>query len=138
MTTSRDHSKALWRESSDSGAVLGAVPIYFIADGSDVIPSLTGPERFVFYDVEGDGSYHLLDLTPVYIVADGSDYAVNQVGPAVAIFADDGAGGIEFTTDLTRTPVADLFYDAGGDLWLVPRTTDRLDAVQLGGGIQLY
>lgn len=132
------HSKAIWRESSGSGAVLDASPMFLVRSGADIDFSATGPEAFAFYDIDGSGDYTLLDLTPVFIVAAGADLDVNTVGPAAAVMADDGAGGIEITTDLSRTPIADLFFETGGDLVVVLRTRDRLEAALVGGNIQLY
>lgn len=133
-----DHSKALWRESSGSGAVLDAVPMYLRFDGADVVFSPTWPAQLEFVDADGTGDYMPLDLTPRYFVYDGTDLVIDTIGPAVALLADDGVGGIEVTTDLTRASIADLYADGDGHLYVVPRTRDRLEAVLVGGNIQLY
>lgn len=133
-----EHSKALWRESSGSGAVLAATPLYLRFDGADVVFSPTWPEQLAFVDVDATGDYTLLDLTPRYLVFSGADLVIDAIGPAAALIADDGAGGLEVTTDLTRAAVADLFSDGDGNLWVVPRTADRLEAVTVAGNIQLY
>jgi hypothetical protein len=65
-------------------------------------------------------------------------YTFNQVGPAIAQLVDDGSGNAVISTDLTATPIADLFYDASGNLYVVPRDVDRLDAVQLGADVSFY
>lgn len=133
-----DHSKALWRESSGSGAVLAATPMYIRRDGVDAVFSPTWPEQLAFIDVDGAGDYTLLDLAPRYLVFSGADLVIDAIGPAVAVLADDGAGGLEITTDLTRAAAADLFTDGDGNLWVIPRTADRLEAVAVNGDIQLY
>jgi hypothetical protein len=128
-----------WTESG-SVAESAVVPIYLVADGADVTISLTGPERFAFYDPIGLGDYTLLDLTPVFLVDDGSGNAVpSNSGPAAFVLADGGSGDIELTTDLSLESVADLYYDTGGDLWLVRRSCKRLHAVQIGSaGVAFY
>ena len=131
------HGGALWSEQQGSGVAAAARPAFLVKDGADVVFDLVGPDELAFYNLEGS-DYTLVDLTPVYIVADGADLTFDQVGPAIAILADGGAGDLELTTDLSRTPIADLFFDAAGDLWVVPRTTSRLHAISMAGGIQLY
>lgn len=133
-----DHSKALWRESSGSGVVLAAAPMYLRYDGADVVFSAIAPAELAFFALGADGDYTLLDLVPRFFVFDGADLVIDAIGPAAAIIADDGAGGLEITTDLTRTPVADLLSDGAGNIYVVPRTADRLEAVTVGGNIQLY
>lgn len=139
---SQAHGTALWREPAGNGAAPSVVPVYFISDGAGGVTwSLSGPERYVFIDVGSNGGYTLIDKgTSVYLVSDGAGgYTISTTGPAVAIFADDGAGGVVLTSDLTRAPIADLYYDTGGNLWLVRRTCNRLRAVQLAGAnVQLY
>ncbi len=132
------HGLTLWTEPAGSGGAPGVVAVYFVKSGSDWTFSTTGPEQGAFIDVENNESYVLIDLTPVYLVADGGDFSVDQVGPAAAIFVDDGSGDPMFSTDLTLTPIADLFFDPSGDLWLVRRTAERLHAVQVRGDVQLY
>lgn len=136
---SQSHGAALWREPVGSGAVPDAVPVFFVASGSDVVPSLIGPTQFQFIDVALDGDYTLLNLSPVYLINDGSGNAVpSNSGPAAFVLADGFAGDIEVTNDLTRAPIADLLYDPGGDLWLVRRSCPRLDAVQVRGDVIFY
>lgn len=132
----QSHGSSLWREPANSGAVPSAAPIYFVSDGAGgVTLSLTGPERYAAYDVAQDGNYTLLDLTPVYLVSDGAGgYQPSTVGPALAILIDDGAGGITVSTNLALVPIADLYYDTGGNLWVVRRVCNRLHAVQISGG----
>jgi hypothetical protein len=134
----QSHGSNLWSESAGSGGVPAAVPAYFVKDGADWTISLVGPEQGAFVDVEQNGNYTFLDLTPVYITADGADFTINQVGPAAAILIDDGAGNPTLSTDLTETPIADLYYDPAGNLWLVRRTCPRLHAVQVSGNITFY
>lgn len=129
-----------WTE--DKSVAQAASPVYFVSDGmGGVTISLSGPERYAAYDPIGLGDYTMLDLTPVYIVADGGsgDMTINQIGPAIAILVDDGAGGVTLSTNLALTPIADLYYDTGSDLWMVRRSCKRLHAVQVGvAGVTLY
>lgn len=59
------HSKAIWRESSNSGLVPAAEPMFVVPDGDDITYSPTGPEAYAFYDV-GDGDFTLLPVTSAY------------------------------------------------------------------------
>jgi hypothetical protein len=137
---SQSHGATIWREPAGSGAVPSAVRVYFVPDGAGgVTISTTGPERYAAYDVAQDGNYTLLDLTPVYLVSDGAGgYQPSLSGPAIALLVDDGASGVTVSTNLSLTPIADLFYDTGGDLWLVRRTCPRLEAVQVGSNVYTY
>lgn len=60
---SQSHGTSLWQEPAQSGATPAVAPAYFVADGSDVELSLTGPEGFAFFLVGSD--YVLINLTPV-------------------------------------------------------------------------
>jgi hypothetical protein len=137
--SSAAHSKAIWRDSALGAAVQQPTPMYLRRSGLDVVLSPDRPEDFVMRDVAGDGNYVMIDLTPVYLVSDGAGgYTFNQVGPAIALLIDDGSGNVVISSDLTATPIADLFYDASGSLYVVPRDADRLDAVQLGADVTFY
>jgi hypothetical protein len=132
------HSKAIWRESSRSGAVLDAVQVFLRYDGADVVFTTERPEQLAFYLLSGDDI--LIDLNAfAYVVSDGSGgLSIDNIGPSFAVLADDGVGGIEVTTDLSRAAIADLRYDTSGDLWIVRRDATRLNALQVGGNTQLY
>jgi hypothetical protein len=129
----------LWRESSGSGVVQSAVPMYLVHDGSgNVVFSAAGPEELAYFGPFGDGAATLLDLTPGFIVASGGGYAINAVGPAAAILVDDGAGGLTISTNLALSPAADVLFDTTGAPWIIRRGAARLHAVAIAGNIQLY
>jgi hypothetical protein len=130
--TQAARGSSLWKEPANGGGTPAALGMLLRKSGSDWIWDTTGPEEGKFIDVDGLGDYTLIDLTPVYIVADGSDYTISTTGPAVAILVASGSD-LTLSTDLLAAPAADLFYDSGGDLVLVLRSCDRLDAVLVGG-----
>jgi hypothetical protein len=137
--SSAAHSKAIWRDSALGADMHQPTPIYLRRSGSDVVLSPDRPEDFVMYDIAGTGEYVMTDLTPVYLVSDGAGgLTFDQVGPAIALLVDDGAGGVVISFDLTATPIADLFYDTAGNLLVVPRAADRLDAVEVGDDVFFY
>jgi hypothetical protein len=120
----------LWRESSGSGVVQSAVPMYLVHDGSgNVVFSAAGPEELAYFGPFGDGAATLLDLTPGFIVASGGGYAINAVG---------GAGGLTISTNLALSPAADVLFDTTGAPWIIRRGAARLHAVAIAGNIQLY
>jgi hypothetical protein len=132
------HSKAIFRDSVRRALVNSPTPMYLQFDGDDVVFSATLPEQLAFYRLESGGDYVLLDVTRrAFIVYDGSDLTIDDVGPAVAIFVATEED-IVLSTDLSLEPVADLYYDPTGDLWVVPRTSPRLHAAQVGADIYLY
>lgn len=129
----RPHSADTWTEPALGGATPVATAFVLTKSGSDWVWSTTGPAEGQFIDADGSGDYTLFDLTPVYIVASGSNYTISTTGPADAILVDAGSGNVSLSTDLLAAPVADLFYDPTGNLVLVRRTADRLDAVSVRG-----
>jgi hypothetical protein len=137
--SSQAHSKAIFRDSALGALVHEPTSMYLRRFGSDVVLSPDRPEDFVMYDIAGDGNYVMTDLTPVYLVSDGAGgFTFDQVGPAIALLVDDGAGNVVISPDLSATPVADLFFDTAGNLLVVPRAADRLDAVQVGNDVAFY
>jgi hypothetical protein len=130
------HSKAIWRDSALGALVNQPSAMYLKRDGSDVVLSADRPENFAFFKLDADD--WLLDLTPVYLIFDGlGDIVLSSAGPAAAILVADGAD-IAISTDLTQSPVADLYADLTGDTWVVPRSASRLDAVQVGDDVTFY
>jgi hypothetical protein len=132
------NSGNLWTEPAANGGTPTPVAAVLVKDGVDWTFATDGSDaEGAFIDVDGSGDYTLIDLTPVYIVADGSDYTLSTTGPAVAIIVADGSD-YTISTDLTATAAAELYYDSGGDLWLVLTSCDRLDAVSINSSITTY
>lgn len=144
------HGSGIWQEPAGAGATPAVVAAVLVKsggtltvvgpDGATVAASVTLPEELAYGVVKQNGEYTLLDLTPLYVAAVGADLVLGTTGPAAAIFADGGGSDIELTTDLTRTPVADVYDDenAGGNRWLVRRPLSRLNAVRVRGAVHLY
>jgi hypothetical protein len=146
---SQSHGSSLWQEPAGSGGAPAIAPAYLVRsggafavigpDGQTVGTSLTGPEALAYGVAKLNGEYALLDVAPVYVVASGADLVIAAAGPADAIFAAAGGGDVELTTDLSRAPIADLYYDEPHDtLWLIRRPLVRLGAVYVRGAVHLY
>lgn len=134
-------SNSLWPQRAGLGGIPTPSQLFIVKDpahAGDITLSSTGPSDYQFIDVARDGDRWLMDLTrhPVLVVS-GSDFAVSDTGPAQLIIIADPAhpGDITPSTDLTQTPVADLMYDSGGDLWVVLRICTRVEPFALAGNV---
>lgn len=138
--SNQSHGAAVWREPAASGGSPIVTPAYLQKSGANLIVSTTGPAQVALYDVTGSLDYKAIDLTiAIYIVSNGSGgLTVNTTGPAFGVIADDGVGGLQWTTDLTRPPIADLRYDLDGNIWTIRRTDVPLRIVDARGHRRFY
>lgn len=127
----QSHGSNLWTEPAGNGGTPTALALLLRADGSNWIWDTTGPEEGKFIVYRGDGNAYFLSLlTPRYIVESGSNLALSATGPADMVLADGGSGNLALSANASAI-TAELMDDPNGNVVMVLRSHNRLDAVRL-------
>jgi hypothetical protein len=136
MTATQKPGTNTWFEGGapDSDAPVRAYPQKDV--NGDWVFATTGPQDGAFV-WDGDG-YVLVDLTAEYpLIASAGDYLVASSGTPVAQLNDDDGDALVSTT-LTDPPVAHIYPDDAGGLYVAMSDGPVLNVLSAGGNLATY